>query len=57
MVLGKLPVPGRPINLQISANHLMMLSICTKFQENISKGFRVIEKMQFVYLFPRGIIL
>ena len=26
-----------------SAHHLMMLNICTKFQENISKSFRVIE--------------
>ena len=27
-----------------SAHHLMTLYICTKFQENISKGFRVIEQ-------------
>ena len=26
----------------------MMLYICTKFQENISKGFRVIDSMRFV---------
>ena len=26
-----------------------MLYICTKFQENISKAFRVIERMGFVY--------
>ena len=26
-----------------SAHHLMTLYICTKFQENISKGFRVTE--------------
>ena len=42
----------------ISAHHLMMLYICTKFQENISKGFRVIERMRFVYRnFQRGIFL
>ena len=28
---------------------LLMLNICTKFHENISKGFRVIMQMQFVY--------
>ena len=33
----------------ISVHRLMMLNICTKFQENISKDFRVIEQMQFVY--------
>ena len=33
----------------ISAYHLMMPYICTKFQENISKGFTVNEKMQFAY--------
>ena len=27
-----------------SANYLMILYICTKFQENISKGCRVIER-------------
>ena len=27
-----------------SAYHLMTLYICTKFQENISKDFRVIER-------------
>ena len=27
----------------------MMFYICTKFQENILKGFRVIERMQFFY--------
>ena len=32
----------------ISAHHLMMLYMCTKFQ-NISKGFRVIERMGFIY--------
>ena len=26
-----------------------VLYICTKFQENISKAFRVIERMRFVY--------
>ena len=35
----------------------MMLYICTKFQENISQGFRVIERMLFVYRnVQRGII-
>ena len=29
--------------------YLIMLYICTKFQENISKGFRVIERLQFLY--------
>ena len=33
----------------ISVHGLMMLNICTKFQENISKGFRIIEQMHFVY--------
>ena len=33
----------------ISAHHLMMVYICTKFQEKISKGFRVIESLLFVY--------
>ena len=33
----------------ISVYHLMMLNICIKFLENILKGFRVIEGMQFVY--------
>ena len=33
----------------ISIYCLMMLNIWTKFQENISKGFRVIERMRFVY--------
>ena len=27
-----------------SAQHLIILYTCTKFQENISKGFRVIER-------------
>ena len=27
-----------------------MLSICTKFHENISKGFRVTELTQFFYI-------
>ena len=31
----------------ISAHPLMMLYICTKFRENISKGFRVIERTLF----------
>ena len=29
--------------LPFSAHHLLMLYICTMFQENISKGLRVIE--------------
>ena len=29
----------------ISAHRLMMLYICTKFQENISKDFRLIERI------------
>ena len=37
---------------------LMMLNVCTKFHENISKGFRVIEPMRFVYCnLLRGITL
>ena len=28
-----------------SALHMMMLNICTKFHENISKSFRVIEQI------------
>ena len=33
----------------------MMLYICINFQENILKGFRVIERMQFVYrIFQMG---
>ena len=27
-----------------SAHHLIILYTCTKFQENISKGFRVIKR-------------
>ena len=34
----------------ISAYHLMMLYICTKFQENIQTGFRVIKRMWFVHV-------
>ena len=33
----------------ILSYHLMMLYICTTFQENISKDFRAIERMWFVY--------
>ena len=29
----------------ISVYHLMMLYICINFKENISKGFRVIDRM------------
>ena len=35
--------------LMVSVQRLMMLNICTKFQENISNGFRFIERMRFVY--------
>ena len=31
-----------------SAHHLIALYICTKFQENISKGYRVIKRLNFV---------
>ena len=30
-----------------SVHCLIMLNICTKFKENISKGFRVIVRMRF----------
>ena len=33
--------------LPYSAHRLMTLNICTKFQNNISRGFRVIERTQF----------
>ena len=36
----------RVLNLYTSSD---VLYICTKFQENISKAFRVIERMGFVY--------
>ena len=32
-----------------SAHRLIILYISSKFQENISKGSRVIERMRFVY--------
>ena len=32
-----------------SANCLMMLYICIKFHENISKGFRAIDRLLFPY--------
>ena len=32
----------------VSAHHLITLYICTKFQENISKGYRVIKRLNFV---------
>ena len=35
-----------------SAHCLIVFYICTKFNENISKGFKVIEGTQF----PRGIM-
>ena len=31
-----------------------MLNICTKFRENISKGFRIIERTQFVFVKNEG---
>ena len=37
----------------ISAHHLMMLYICTKYQENISKGFRVLEGMVCILKFSK----
>ena len=36
----------------LSAHHLMTLYICTMFQENIYKGFRVIE--QYILKFTKG---
>ena len=33
----------------ISARRLVMLYICTKFCEIISKGIKVIERTQFLY--------
>ena len=38
----------------ISAHYLLMLYICTKFQENISKGFRIIQRMRFELKFSKG---
>ena len=35
------------VRLPFSRHHLVMLYICTKFQENISNGFRVIEQTRF----------
>ena len=35
------------LNLCTSSDDVLFF--CTKFQENISKGFRVIERMRFVY--------
>ena len=44
--------------LPISAYHLTLLYICTNFQENISKSFRVIERTPFAYEnFKEGTIL
>ena len=34
------------LNLCISSDDALF---CTKFQENISKGFRIIERLLFVY--------
>ena len=48
---------GEVIVLVQSANSLMMLYICTKFHENISKCLRVIEEIDFHYLiFSNGTI-
>ena len=38
----------------ISAHHLMMLYICTKFRENISKGFKVFEQIDFQTEISKG---
>ena len=46
---------GEVIVLGQSANPLMMLYICTKCHENISKCFRFIEGIDFHYLkFSKG---
>ena len=37
------------VMILISIYSLMMRNICIKFQENISKGFRLIMRMRFVY--------
>ena len=40
-----------------SAHHLTMVYICTKFQENIFEGIKVIEQTQFSKeTFPRRVI-
>ena len=38
----------------ISVHRLLMLNSCTKFQENVSKGFRVIERMRCILKFAKG---
>ena len=39
----------------LSAYLLIMLYICTKFNENISKGFRVIERTRLpIFNFSKG---
>ena len=37
---------GRVMVLNL-AHHLMMFYICTKFRENISRGFKVLEQTRF----------
>ena len=40
-----------------SAHSLIMVYICTTFHENISEGFKVIERTRFAYrTLQRGII-
>ena len=36
------------------SHHLMMLYFCTKFQENISKGFRFVEDAVCILKFSKG---
>ena len=38
-----------PLGLLVLLHHLMMLYIFTKFQENISKGLRVIKRRRYGY--------
>ena len=39
----------------LSAYLLIMLCICTKFHENIPKGFKVIERTRFpIFKFSKG---
>ena len=34
---------------------MIMFYICTKFRENIPKGFRVIERTRFLLKFTKGL--
>ena len=55
IILSKMLVE---LQFLISTYCMLVLGICTKFNENISKGFRVIEQTQFSYkYFQRGTIL